>query len=178
MVRLLTALAGLVFAFTGVLFLAWLLWLLWKRLEQEPETKAIEIKGAAPGTSPEPPVVKAEVELQAPPPDLEQPVADRRAQSLDLEMAESTAGAADDLRRIEGIGPKIAGVLGTAGISSFAQLADTQVSQLRHILEEADPRLLRLVDPTTWPEQAALAAGGDWDAFEALLGELKAGRRQ
>jgi predicted flap endonuclease-1-like 5' DNA nuclease len=81
----------------------------------------------------------------------------------------------DDLKRIEGIGPKIAGVLEAAGITTFAQLAATNVGRLREILAEAN--LSALADPGTWPEQATLAAAGKWDEFEALLGELKGGRR-
>jgi predicted flap endonuclease-1-like 5' DNA nuclease len=83
----------------------------------------------------------------------------------------------DDLERIEGIGPKIAGVLQTAGIATFALLASTDVEQLRHILGEADPNLLRLADPATWPEQAGLAAIEDWAALDALQGTLHGGRR-
>ena len=83
---------------------------------------------------------------------------------------------ADDLKRIEGIGPKIASVLQEAGISTFAQLADTEVERLRDILEASDPRLLRLADPTSWPEQASLAAAGEWEALSALQQQLKRGR--
>ena len=81
----------------------------------------------------------------------------------------------DNLRRVEGIGPKISSVFQAAGIQTFAQLAATDVSRLREILTEAG--LSRLADPTTWPEQAHLAAAGDWDALEALQAELKGGRR-
>jgi len=83
----------------------------------------------------------------------------------------------DDLKLIEGIGPKIAAVLQAAGILTFAQLAETSVDRLRQILEEANPNLLRLANPTTWPEQASLAARGDWEAFEQLQATLKGGRR-
>ena len=83
----------------------------------------------------------------------------------------------DDLKLIEGIGPRIAGVLNAAGIRTFAQLAGLDVDRIRKLLELADPRLLRLADPTTWPEQARLAAAGDWDAFRALTDRLKGGRR-
>jgi predicted flap endonuclease-1-like 5' DNA nuclease len=86
--------------------------------------------------------------------------------------------APDDLKLIEGIGPKISGVLQAAGISAFAQLAATGVDRLREILEEADPNLLRLADPATWPEQAGLAAAGKWEALESLQDELKGGRRE
>lgn len=80
----------------------------------------------------------------------------------------------DDLKRVEGIGPKISGLLQAASITTFAQLAATDASQLRRILREAG---ITIADPTTWPEQAALAASGKWDALAALQAELKGGRR-
>ena len=83
----------------------------------------------------------------------------------------------DDLKRIEGIGPRIAGVLQEAGITTFRQLSNTGAEEIGEILEAADPRLLRLADPTTWPQQAALAAEGNWPALEALQDDLKGGRR-
>ena len=82
----------------------------------------------------------------------------------------------DDLTRIEGIGPKISSLLQAAGITVFAHLASTEKSRLLQILKEADPRLSRLADPSTWPEQANLAATGKWDALKALQDKLKGGR--
>jgi predicted flap endonuclease-1-like 5' DNA nuclease len=84
----------------------------------------------------------------------------------------------DDLKRIEGIGPKISGVLKEAGIRSFGQLAATDAEALRQLLQEADPNLPRLADPTTWPSQAGLAAEGRWEELKALQAELKGGRRR
>ena len=81
----------------------------------------------------------------------------------------------DNLRRIEGIGPKISSVFQAVGITTFAQLAATDASRLRQILTEAG--LAALADPSTWPEQAGLAAAGKWDALEVLQDELKGGRR-
>ena len=81
----------------------------------------------------------------------------------------------DDLKRIEGIGPKISALLQEAGIRTFAQLAAAEVSRLEEILAEAS--LSALAKPATWPEQASLAAAGDWQALEALQNELKGGRR-
>lgn len=88
--------------------------------------------------------------------------------------AQASAPAADDLAIIEGIGPKIAGVLKDAGIATFAQLAVADVNDLATILQKAN---LRLADPATWPEQAQLAADGNWDALKALQESLKGGRR-
>jgi predicted flap endonuclease-1-like 5' DNA nuclease len=82
----------------------------------------------------------------------------------------------DDLKKIEGVGPKIAEILGAAGVDSFAKVADTSVDDLKTILESAGSRY-KMFDPTTWPEQAKLAAAGDWDGLKALQGELSGGRR-
>ena len=81
----------------------------------------------------------------------------------------------DDLTLIEGIGPKLSAVLQQAGITTWAKLAQTNVSELQRILDEAG--IAKISDPGTWPEQAALAAAGDWDGLEKLQAELKGGRR-
>ncbi len=80
----------------------------------------------------------------------------------------------DDLVIIEGIGPKIAGVLQAAGIQTFAQLAAADPAQLEKILHDAG---LRLADPSTWMEQAKLAAEGKMDELKALQDSLKGGHR-
>lgn len=80
----------------------------------------------------------------------------------------------DDLKLIEGIGPKIAGTLQAAGIHTFAQLAQAEVDTLRRILEDAD---LQFADPATWPAQARLAAKGDWEELKKLQDSLKGGRK-
>jgi predicted flap endonuclease-1-like 5' DNA nuclease len=82
----------------------------------------------------------------------------------------------DDLTRIEGIGPKMTQVLGESGITTFAQLAATSPARLREILDAAGNRY-RMIDPGSWPDQAALAAADDWSGFEALVARLKGGRR-
>lgn len=87
----------------------------------------------------------------------------------------TTAAGPDDLKMIEGIGPRIAALLNAAGITTFAQLAETEVSRLDQILREADLR--SIADPGTWPEQAELAAAGNWEGFKRLTDELKGGRR-
>ena len=80
----------------------------------------------------------------------------------------------EDLSRIEGVGPKINTVLHEAGISTYSQLSKTDVDILREILKEAS---LSRFNPETWPEQAGLAAKGDWDGLTALQEELQGGRR-
>lgn len=108
-----------------------------------------------------------ELETQAVEVEVEAPAAEMEA------AAEEPAASAkpDDLKRIGGIGPKLANVLQAGGVSTYAQLADSDPDQLRRILEESDPRLLRIANPDTWPEQGSLAAAGDWDRLE----QFKAG---
>ena len=81
----------------------------------------------------------------------------------------------DNLKRIEGIGPKISSVLQDADVLTFAQLAETDMSKLNQILTDAG--LSALANPSTWPEQAKLAAAGKWNELNALQDELKGGRR-
>jgi NADH-quinone oxidoreductase subunit I len=89
---------------------------------------------------------------------------------------EADAAGPDDLTRIEGIGPKISEVLQGAGVTNFAQLAATDVDRIKQILEGADPNLLKLADPATWPRQAKLAASGKWEALEKWQERLKGGK--
>lgn len=81
-----------------------------------------------------------------------------------------------DLQKVEGIGPKIAGLLIDKGIYNLADLAKTPVDTLQGILAEAGRRYA-IADPSTWPEQAALGAEGAWDKMKALQDKLKGGRR-
>jgi NADH-quinone oxidoreductase subunit I len=102
------------------------------------------------------------------------------AKAAEAKKAEAKAPAPtepDDLKRIEGIGPKIAGLLEAAGVKTFAQLSETDVDRIKQILEEADPNLLNLADPSTWPRQARLAATGKWEALEKWQDRLKGGRQ-
>lgn len=71
-----------------------------------------------------------------------------------------TVSAADDLTKIEGIGPKIAELLRTSGIVTFADLAAAKPEALSGILK-AGGRRYQIHDPTTWPEQARLATRGN-----------------
>lgn len=74
--------------------------------------------------------------------------------------APKAASTKDDLGRVKGIGPGIASLLNDAGITTWAQLAAAEVSDLREILDRAGPRY-RVHDPSTWPEQAAELAGAN-----------------
>ncbi|MDH4309047.1 MAG: hypothetical protein OEX04_16390, partial [Acidimicrobiia bacterium] len=73
----------------------------------------------------------------------------------------------DDLTLIRGIGPKIALLLQSRGITRFGQLATASVEQINDILE-AGGQSYTLADPSMWSLQAHLAAEGRWLALRAL----------
>lgn len=81
----------------------------------------------------------------------------------------------DDLKIIEGIGPKIELVLNAVGISTWHQLAYTDVEKLREVLTDAGKRF-NANDPSTWPEQARLLANGEMEKFKAYTDFLISGR--
>ena len=91
--------------------------------------------------------------------------------------AKTTRAKKDDLKKIEGIGPKIAGLLAEEGINTFADLSTAKITVLKNVLKNAGPRF-KMHTPDTWAEQAKLAAKGDWDTLAKLQVELKGGKRK
>lgn len=81
----------------------------------------------------------------------------------------------DDLKIVEGIGPKIAELLQAAGISTWEQLSMTSPYRLREILDAGGSQF-NIHDPESWPHQADLAAHEKWDELKKLQEELDGGR--
>ncbi|MBS9768119.1 MAG: 50S ribosomal protein L17 [Flavobacteriaceae bacterium] len=90
------------------------------------------------------------------------------------ETAPKASAEADDLKKVEGIGPKIAETLNAAGITTFAELAKTDVEKISEII--ADVRGNHV--PDTWPKQAELAAEGKWDELKKWQDELNGGKEE
>ncbi len=90
-------------------------------------------------------------------------------------IASMAAAAKDDLKKIEGIGPKIEGLLNEAGIHTFAQLSSSKVQDLEKVLNDAGPRY-KMHDPKTWPKQGELAAAGKWDELQEYQDFLQGGK--
>ena len=114
-------------------------------------------------------------EVVAEAPAEEEVVAEAPAAAEVVEEAAAEPVVADKLAKIEGIGPKIAEILTSNGIATFAQLAEAEVDRLKEILEAAGSRF-KSHDPTTWPKQAALAAADKWDELKELQDRLDGGR--
>lgn len=85
------------------------------------------------------------------------------------------AAKGDDLKIVEGIGPKIAEAFVAAGIDSFEKLSNTSAEALKEILTAAGPQFASH-DPETWPAQAKLAAEGKMDELKKWQDELNGGK--
>jgi len=77
----------------------------------------------------------------------------------------------DDLKKIEGIGPKIASTLNEAGFNTYADVAKAKSEDLSKAIEGV--RGNHVTD--TWPQQAQLAADGNWDELKELQDRLDGG---
>jgi predicted flap endonuclease-1-like 5' DNA nuclease len=81
------------------------------------------------------------------------------------------AFADSNLQVIEGIGPKIEGVLHGEGIDTWKQLSNTTTDRLREILDKEGARY-KMHDPSSWAEQAGLADKSTWDELVAIQKKL------
>jgi len=122
------------------------------------------------------PVVDVDVAVAEAPVVKEKPVvkaepakAEKAAAKVETEVVET-----DDLKKIEGIAPKIAEIFNEAGINTYADLAAASEDKLKEILVDAGSRYASK-NPSTWPQQAKLAADGNWDELKELQDHLKGG---
>lgn len=81
----------------------------------------------------------------------------------------------EDLKIVEGIGPKIEEILKNAGVHNLVELSEMEPDQIREILLAAGDRF-KMFDPTTWPAQARLAKNGNWELLAEYQEQLKGGR--
>ena len=87
-------------------------------------------------------------------------------------VAKAAPAKADDLTKVEGIGPKAAEALVNAGFITFADLAKAKPTAISEII--AGVRGNHVTD--TWPAQAKLAADGKWDELKKWQDELDGGK--
>ena len=99
-------------------------------------------------------------------------------QASQLTLAKTAKAAPikpDDLKIVEGIGPKIEKLLNEAGIHTWSALAESSVDKIKEVLLNAGERY-RIHDPRTWPDQARLAANGDLEKLKQYQDFLSAGK--
>lgn len=99
----------------------------------------------------------------------------KNPEAFSMEALAPAEPALEDLKVVEGIGPKIEELLHANGIRNLNDLAETSVERLHQILEEAGGHF-RMHTPDTWPAQARLASNGDWELLQEYQEQLKGGR--
>jgi large subunit ribosomal protein L27 len=120
-------------------------------------------------------VVAPKAEAPAPKVEAVAPKAEAPAVEKAAVAPVAASGKPDDLKKVEGIGPKIEQLLHDKGILTFNDLAAASVEAVRAILAEAGPRYT-IHDPGTWGKQAEMAAAGKWDELKAWQKELDGGK--
>lgn len=126
---------GLVIAALGVI------WTLYEEKKKEQRSTSL----------PAPPAATGRAALVVPAEDVTRPIP-QPAIITPAGAVETTAPAEpDNLKQVVGIGPKIMQVLNDHGIFTFEQLASTEVTFLKALVEAQG---WHMADPTSWPEQA------------------------
>ncbi|WNM38243.1 hypothetical protein RMN56_24350 [Micromonospora halotolerans] len=82
------------------------------------------------------------------------------------DAAPAQVDAADDFRRIQGIGPKLAAALQAAGIRTYQQLSELDEATLRETVKAAGLRAAPGL--ATWSQQAKVLAGARAEAERVL----------
>jgi predicted flap endonuclease-1-like 5' DNA nuclease len=149
---------GWIILVVAVIALALILWLARGQKQAPPADTTLPPKEAAPAAAPATP----------PPPAAKAPAAPEPAAAA---TAAAAPGMPDDLLRLKGVGPKIAGILKEQGVTRFAQIAawsDADIAAIDARLGNFSGRPKR----DNWVDQARLLASGDTNAYEAKYGKL------
>ena len=97
---------------------------------------------------------------------------------FDAALAASDFGekiAENDLKVIEGIGPKIEELFHNAGIKTWKELSETSVEKCQQILDDAGASY-KIHNPATWPSQAQTAYHGLWKVLRWWQDDMIGGR--
>ena len=154
------------------LLVAW--WLIRRRPTERRRAEAVDV--LTPGAAP----AARNTMLVDAPPDVPLPASSAQGEAITTAAppvpsapaaAETFAGEADDLTRIKGLGPKIATLLLTLGVTRFDQIAAWNQADIARI----DPQLGAFqgrIARDNWVEQASYLSAGDVSGFEARFGKV------
>jgi len=81
----------------------------------------------------------------------------------------------DDLRIIEGIGPKIEELFHKNGVKTWKDLSTTTVLRCQEILKSGG-KAFEIHRPDTWPKQAEMAYNGLWEELKKWQDTLDGGK--
>ena len=101
-----------------------------------------------------------------------------KSETFDAAAAKAAMGKKvhlNDLKIVEGIGPKIEGLFHNFDIKTWKALADCSVSKCQEVLDSGGERY-RVHDPASWPMQARMCAEGRWKDLARWQDEHKHGK--
>lgn len=81
----------------------------------------------------------------------------------------------DDLKIVEGIGPKIEELFHNHNVKTWGDLANCSVSKCQEVLNSGGDRF-KIHKPETWPKQSQMAFVGDWQGLKDLQDRLDGGK--
>ena len=81
----------------------------------------------------------------------------------------------NDLKIVEGIGPKIESLFHNFGIDTWKKLGEISVEKCREVLNSGGDRY-KIHKPDTWPKQAQLASEGKWQELKGWQETLNGGK--
>ena len=81
----------------------------------------------------------------------------------------------NDLKIVEGIGPKIQQLFNSFDIKTWKDLSETGVAKCQEILDSGGARY-KIHDPASWPMQAKMAYEGKWKELHKWQEEHKRGK--
>jgi len=103
----------------------------------------------------------------------------RQAQvKFDAKMAKAVLGRfvkQDDLKVVEGIGPKIEGLFHNFDIKTWKALSQTSVAKCHEVLDAGGEKY-RVHDPASWPMQARMCYENKWKELHRWQEEHKHGK--
>ncbi|WP_435136039.1 hypothetical protein [Formosa sp. A9] len=81
----------------------------------------------------------------------------------------------NDLKIVEGIGPKIEQLFHDSGITTWKSLSEASIATCQKVLDGGG-EAYKVHNPGTWPEQAKLAYEGQWKKLYEWQQVLKGGK--
>ncbi len=100
------------------------------------------------------------------------------ASSFDVAAAKTVFGKKikqDDLKVVEGIGPKIEQLFHNHNVTTWKALSECSIDKCQNVLNSGGDRY-KMHNPGTWPKQAKLAYEGQWKALKEWQDTLYGGR--
>ena len=99
-----------------------------------------------------------------------------KAKTKSKAKAKAKTGKGDDLKKIEGVGPKIEQLLNADGVNTYKDVIGSGAEKIKEILMKAGPQY-KVHDPSTWGEQSKLAMEEKWDQLHEMQAQLKGGKK-